>query len=144
MGQVQASYGVVEVVRQALLADSATAALVEDRVLAAFPELTDAGEVTFPCVVISAAGGSMRRFGRFEDLSLDLVAYSQVSPGAAAALYDAVAAALQAERLTLADTAAASSLRVVVAEESARGTARWDGGYRAWGMAGRWLARGQW
>ena len=144
MSTVLASYGVVEVVRRALLDNSDVSALVADRVLGAYPEQADASEATFPVVVLLQRGGSMRRFARLEDLSLDVVCLSQASPGAAAALYDAVTAVLQIERLTFSDAAAAGSERVAVCEEVARPGSIRDEGLRAWAFSGRWLARALW
>lgn len=141
MATAMSSLAAVEMVRRALLDAPAVAALVGDRVLGAYPEQVDDGQSTYPLVALVQRGGSMRRWGRMEDVSFDLIAYSGESPSAAAEVYDACAAALQAERITFADFSATDGERAGVAEEVARPGAMWDGGLRKWAQSGRWLLR---
>lgn len=141
MATALSSLAAVEMIRRALLDAPAVAALVADRVLGAYPEQVDLGEAAFPTVALVQRGGDLRRYARMESVSFDLVAYSKESPSAAAEVYDACTNALQAERITFADTGATGGERAAVCEEAARPGAIWDGGLRAWAQAGRWTAR---
>lgn len=132
------SIAAIEMIRRALIDASAVSALVADRVLGAYPEQVDLGEAAFPTVALVGKGGRLLRFGRMESVSFDLVAYSRVSGSAAAELYDACSAALQAERITFADTSANGGERAAVCEEVTRPGSGWDGSLRAWFQAGRW------
>lgn len=141
MASSLSSLAAVEMIRRALIDTAAVSALVADRVLGAYPEQVDLGEAAFPTVALVGRGGDLRRFGRMESVSFDLVAYSQESPSAAAEVYDACSAALQIERITFADTTANDSERAAVCEEAARPGSMWDGNLRAWAQSGRWTAR---
>lgn len=141
MASSLSSLAAVEMIRRALIDTAAVSALVADRVLGAYPEQVDLGEAAFPTVALVGRGGDLRRFGRMESVSFDLVAYSQESPSAAAEVYDACANALQVERITFADTGANGSERAAVCEEAARPGSMWDGNLRAWAQSGRWTAR---
>lgn len=141
MATALSSLAAIEMVRRALIDTAAVAALVSDRVLGAYPEQVDAGQAIYPLVSLVARGGDLRRFARMEDVSFDLVAFSGASPSAAAEVYDACATAIQAERITFADTGATGGERAAVAEEVARPGAGWDGGIRRWTFSGRWRVR---
>lgn len=141
MATALSSLSAIEMVRRTLLDTTAVSALVADRVLGAYPEQVDAGQATYPLAALVQRGGDLRRFARMEDVSFDLVAFSGESPAAAAEVYDACANALQAERITFADSGATGGERAAVAEEVARPGSGWDGGLRKWTFSGRWRVR---
>lgn len=121
-----------QVIRAALAADAAVAAIVGDRVRGSHAVDPDATDPSYPILVVAYSGGETIQSGVYADLTYALSAYSRTSSAEALAAYGAAIAVLHSERLVLA------GLDVnVICRETARPVARWDEGHRAHYVVGR-------
>ncbi len=123
-------------VRSTLMADSAVAALVADRVHGAHLQAPDLGTVDFPLVVIEFLGGQVTAASGYQTVQMDLYAYSRTSAGTALELYDATHAALHQQLLRRDGVACAGySMEVARPEEG------WNEGVRAYYARGAYTLR---
>ena len=126
----------VQIVRAALLADSATTAIVGTRIRGEFAVDPDAGDPDYPSLVFAFSGGdggSITRAGHYADLTYGMTVFSRTSASEALAGYMAAAAVLHVERLTLSGVSA-----VVIATQTSIPRIGWDEAHRAHYAVGRW------
>jgi len=126
---------VMQVLRHALVTDSTIAAVVGDNVWTSHVMDADAASVTIPCIVMSVEGGSSSYNGVLQFVTIDIYAYSKISQGQAASIYDKIYKVLQANRLALDNVDAKG-----VITENERPSAMYNDSLKAWAMRGIWVA----
>jgi len=133
------SNDVKRVVTEALSASATLRTLVDGRVFGGFPRDPEDATRDYPCVVVMAQGGvGVSPDGEYQQPVLHVWGFSRRSDGEAGAVYDAVRAVLQYERLASGDATVATR---VVCRETMGPVSDWDDVTRAWFAHGRWTAQ---
>jgi len=141
MSTANDAYGVLQVVRAALVGNANVAALVADRVVVAYAQGADTEQPTYPLVVLLPAGGRLAWGGHQQDVSVEVRVYAATSPGEAFDLYNTLAAVCHGERLTL---TVEGSERSCIVQEVARPTPAFDNTVRRHVAIARWRVFGIW
>jgi len=118
------------------MADSAVAAIADDRVHGSHLQNPDAGGAVYPLVVIDLTGGSVEGTSGYQAATVEVWAYSRQSAGHVLQLYDACFAALHCQTLRR------DGIKVAgYAVEVARPTEGWNENVRAFYATGIFTVR---
>lgn len=136
---------VKQLVRQMLLDSTTVQALLGEggAVYGDHPQAPDKTAITMPCVILDFQGGAGGYQGGLQHLNFDLYTYSRVSGDGADAVYDAVYAALHAQRLVSTVTKVGGALAnptAGVCREVQRPASGWNADVDAWWCRGKWIA----
>lgn len=141
MSTANDAYGVLQVVRAALVGNAAVAALVGDRVVVVYAQGADSEQPTYPLVVLLPAGGRLAWGGHQQDVSVEVRVYAATAPGEALEIYNALTNAAHGERLTL---TVEGTERSCIVQEVARPSLAFDNAVRRHVAIARWRVFGIW
>lgn len=142
MSTANDAYGVLQVVRAALVGNAAVAALVGDRVVVVYAQGADSEQPTYPLVVLLPAGGGKLSWGGHQqDLSVEVRVYAATAPGEALEIYNTLVVVAHGERLTL---TVEGTERSCIVQEVARPSLAFDNAVRRHVAIARWRVFGIW
>lgn len=136
---------VKQLVRKVLLDSTAVQAVLGGTaaVYTDHPQAVDKNAITMPCVILDFNGGRGGYQGGFQHSRFHLYTYSRISQDESDTVYDAVYAALHAQRLVSTVTKTGGALAndtAGVVRETIRPDSGWNKDVDAWFQRGSWVA----